>query len=179
MLTLRRSRISRVSSSAVMDAGICTDPEDQPVPNAPTASVWPQSPVIRSPNPSLIGSYEPRDAKRGVFGDPHTSLRTSYACPGTAWLNIPHLNMLFSLHLLLLQVHGTDEVASMLQERRGSARGLGRGAGNQPKPPQTLACTWVPLAVPATRIFTMAVTSSLCFLSSSSSTWGGSDVTAI
>lgn len=83
--------------------------------------------------------------------------------------------MLLSLHLLLLQVHGADEITGMLQERWGSARSLGIGAGNQPKPPQTLACTWVPLAVPATRIFTMAVTSSLCFLSSSSSTWGGSD----
>lgn len=63
-----------MSSSAVMDAGICTDPEDQPVPSASTSSVWPQSPVIRSLNPFLIGSSEPRDAKRGVFGDPHTSL---------------------------------------------------------------------------------------------------------
>lgn len=79
--------------------------------------------------------------------------------------------MLLGLHLLLLQVHGADEIAGMLQERWGSARSLGSRAGNQPKPPQTLACTWVPLAVPATRIFTMAVTSSLCFLSSSSSTW--------
>lgn len=40
-------------------------------------------------------------------------------------------------------------------------------------PPQALPFTWVPLAVPATRIFTMAVISSRCFLSSSSSTWGG------
>lgn len=81
--------------------------------------------------------------------------------------------MLFSLHLLLLQVHGADEVTGMLQERLGSARGPGSSAGSQHKPTQTLAGTWVPLAVPATRIFTMAVTSSLCFLSSSSSTWEG------
>lgn len=40
-------------------------------------------------------------------------------------------------------------------------------------PPQVLSFTWVPLAVPATRIFTMAVISSRCFLSSSSSTWEG------
>lgn len=38
-------------------------------------------------------------------------------------------------------------------------------------PPQVLSFTCVPLAVPATRIFTMAVISSRCFLSSSSSTW--------
>lgn len=39
--------------------------------------------------------------------------------------------------------------------------------------PQVLSFTCVPLAVPATRIFTMAVISSRCFLSSSSSTWEG------
>lgn len=39
--------------------------------------------------------------------------------------------------------------------------------------PQAPSFTWVPLAAPATRIFTMAVTSSRCFLSSSSSTWEG------
>lgn len=40
-------------------------------------------------------------------------------------------------------------------------------------PTQTPASTWVPLAVPATRIFTMAVTSSRCFFSSNSSTLKG------
>lgn len=41
--------------------------------------------------------------------------------------------------------------------------------------PQAQSFTWVPLAVPATRIFTMAVISSRCFLSSSSSTWEEKD----
>lgn len=63
MLTLRRSRISRTSSSAVMDAGICSHPRDQPGPNAS-----PQSPVIEAPNPFLPGSTEPQDAQRQYLG---------------------------------------------------------------------------------------------------------------
>lgn len=80
--------------------------------------------------------------------------------------------MLLSICLFLFQVHCTDEVTSMLwgDRARLEAREVVQAAGLS-LPPQALSFTWVPLAVPATRIFTMAVTSSRCFLSSSSSTW--------
>lgn len=157
MAIFLRSKISKVSSSAVMVAGICgggggeksksglssppcpdlqcpRSEEDAWVPSAPLQQLGASLPP--PPAQRQNSACQPRVPVPSREASSHNQGGTHNPCPTLP--RSPHLDVLLGLRLLLLQVHGADEVAGMLgRSEKGAA--LGRLLQRDPSgqcPPQ-------------------------------------------